>query len=111
MGYRRLITYTLPQEGGASLRAAGWKCIGERGGGLLSTADDHRFAYATAGLQSKNADIDLLIPVNDSRFGLRARLRSTFSAGWFAQIHYEYTGRQDPDIKIVNIGMGVGRTF
>lgn len=33
MGYRRLITYTLPQEGGASLRAAGWKCIGERGGG------------------------------------------------------------------------------
>lgn len=33
LGYRRLITYTLPAEGGASLRAAGWKCIGERGGG------------------------------------------------------------------------------
>lgn len=28
MGYRRLITYTLPEESGASLRAAGWKCIG-----------------------------------------------------------------------------------
>jgi hypothetical protein len=33
LGYRRLITYTLPEEGGASVRAAGWKLIGERGGG------------------------------------------------------------------------------
>lgn len=33
MGYRRLITYTLPEEGGASLRASGFKCLGERGGG------------------------------------------------------------------------------
>lgn len=33
MGYRRLITYTLPTECGASLRGAGWKLIGERGGG------------------------------------------------------------------------------
>jgi hypothetical protein len=33
MGYRRLITYTLPQEGGASLRAAGWTNVGLRGGG------------------------------------------------------------------------------
>lgn len=33
LGYRRLITYTLPAEGGASLRGAGWKLIGERGGG------------------------------------------------------------------------------
>jgi len=33
LGYRRLITYTLPEEGGASLRAAGWKLLGERGGG------------------------------------------------------------------------------
>jgi len=33
MGYKRLITYTLPEESGASLKAAGWKCIGEAGGG------------------------------------------------------------------------------
>lgn len=33
LGYRKLITYTLPEEGGASLRAAGWRLIGERGGG------------------------------------------------------------------------------
>ena len=36
MGYRRLITYTLPEEGGASLRAAGFKLIGEAGGGSWS---------------------------------------------------------------------------
>ena len=33
LGYRKLITYTLPEEGGASLNAAGWKCIGEAGSG------------------------------------------------------------------------------
>ena len=33
MGYKKLITYTLPGEGGASLRGAGWKCLGEAGGG------------------------------------------------------------------------------
>ena len=33
MGYRRLITYTLPEEGGGSLKGAGFKLVGERGGG------------------------------------------------------------------------------
>jgi len=33
LGYRRIITYTLPEEGGASLRGAGWRLLGERGGG------------------------------------------------------------------------------
>jgi hypothetical protein len=33
LGYKRLITYTLPEEGGPSLRGAGWKCIGGKGGG------------------------------------------------------------------------------
>lgn len=32
LGYRRLITYTLKSEPGTSLRAAGWTCLGERGG-------------------------------------------------------------------------------
>ncbi len=36
LGYVRLGTYTLPSEGGASLRAAGWKLLGERGGGKWS---------------------------------------------------------------------------
>jgi hypothetical protein len=33
MGFKKLITYTLPSESGASLRGAGWSCIGEAGGG------------------------------------------------------------------------------
>lgn len=33
LGYRRLVTYTLPEEGGGSLRAAGWRLVGEAGGG------------------------------------------------------------------------------
>jgi hypothetical protein len=36
LGYRRLVTYTLPSEGGASLRAAGWRLIGKAGGGSWS---------------------------------------------------------------------------
>ena len=37
LGYRRLITYTLPEEGGASLRGAGWTLLGLRGGGNWNT--------------------------------------------------------------------------
>lgn len=36
LGYRRLVTYTLPSESGASLRGAGWRLIGEAGGGSWS---------------------------------------------------------------------------
>ena len=34
LGYRKILTYTLPSEGGASLRGAGWMDEGEAGGGL-----------------------------------------------------------------------------
>lgn len=36
MGYSRLITYTLKSESGSSLKAAGWRTIGEAGGGSWS---------------------------------------------------------------------------
>ena len=42
MGYRRLITYTLPEESGSSLRGAGWRLIGEAGGGSWSRKDRPR---------------------------------------------------------------------
>ncbi len=29
LGYRKLVTYTLASEGGSSLRAAGWRVVGE----------------------------------------------------------------------------------
>lgn len=32
LGYRSLITFTLPEEGGASLRAAGWRLVGSTPG-------------------------------------------------------------------------------
>lgn len=36
MGYTRLITYTLIEEGGASLKASGWKVVGQTRGGSWS---------------------------------------------------------------------------
>jgi hypothetical protein len=36
-GFRRLITYTLQDESGASLRAVGWRLVGQRGGGNWNT--------------------------------------------------------------------------
>lgn len=46
LGWSKIITYTLPEEGGASLRASGWVCVGEAGGGSWTRgtrvrADDH----------------------------------------------------------------------
>ena len=42
IGYRRLVTYTLPEEGGSSLRAAGFVLVGEAGGGSWSRSDRPR---------------------------------------------------------------------
>src|SRR5689334_25272893 len=42
LGYRKLITYTLPMESGVSLTAAGWRCIGEAGGGKWGRANRPR---------------------------------------------------------------------
>lgn len=36
MGYRRLITYTLAEEPGVSLRASGWRLVGQTSGGSWS---------------------------------------------------------------------------
>ena len=51
LGYLRIGTYTLPDEGGASLRGAGWKLIGERGGGSWSR--ENRPRIDTAPTQGK----------------------------------------------------------
>lgn len=32
MGYKRLVTYILESESGVSLKAAGWRCVGQAGG-------------------------------------------------------------------------------
>lgn len=38
MGFRRMVTYTLPSETGASLRGAGFRLVGKAGGGSWSRA-------------------------------------------------------------------------
>ena len=46
LGYKKLVTYILESEKGTSLKAAGWRCLGEAGGGSWSRqsrvrVDDH----------------------------------------------------------------------
>ncbi len=42
LGWKRLVTYTRAEEGGASLRAAGWRVVGEAGGGSWSRRERPR---------------------------------------------------------------------
>lgn len=42
LGYRRCVTYTLITEAGTSMKASGWKCIGECGGGAWSRRERPR---------------------------------------------------------------------
>lgn len=62
LGYSRIGTYTLPEEGGASLRATGWKLIGKAGGGSWSSpsrprVDKHplqaKFLWETTSTQAE----------------------------------------------------------
>ena len=43
MGYRKLITYTLVEEKGTSLKAAGWREVGKAGGGTWNRPNTGRF--------------------------------------------------------------------
>ncbi len=43
MGYRRILTYILAEEPGTTLRATGWKCMGEAGGGSWNRLNSGRF--------------------------------------------------------------------
>jgi hypothetical protein len=51
LGYKRLITYILGSEPGTSLKAAGWKLLGARGGGSWSR--DSRKRVDTHPLEQK----------------------------------------------------------
>lgn len=51
LGYKRVITYILKSEPGTSLKAAGWKLIGERGGGSWSWKDRPRVDKHPTGLK------------------------------------------------------------
>jgi hypothetical protein len=53
LGDKRLITYTLPEEGGSSLRASGWKLLGEAGGGTWNRPNSSRPRVDTHPMQTK----------------------------------------------------------
>jgi L-amino acid N-acyltransferase YncA len=53
LGYRRLITYTLASEGGVSLRAAGWRIVGEVKGRSWHTPSRPRVVKNPAQLEMK----------------------------------------------------------
>lgn len=46
LGYERLLTYTLPEEGGASLRGAGFTLVARTRGGSWDTPSRRRGDYA-----------------------------------------------------------------
>lgn len=53
MGGVKVITYTLPEEGGASLRAAGWVEKGEAGGGTWSRPSRPRTDKAPTAVKTR----------------------------------------------------------
>ncbi len=53
LGYRQLITYILASETGASLRGAGWICLGKAGGLKWNTPSRPRVDKAPAQLKIK----------------------------------------------------------
>lgn len=52
LGYRRLITYTLKEEPGTSLFAAGWKVVGQTQGGSWDTPSRPRVDKAPIGIKT-----------------------------------------------------------
>jgi hypothetical protein len=53
LGYLRGVTYTLPEEGGASLRASGWTLDGDAGGGQWGRVSRPRAAKAPTSIKSR----------------------------------------------------------
>jgi len=68
MGYAKIQTYTLPEEGGASLRGAGWTDEGTAGGGQWRHTDGRQrcttqpTAPKTRWCRSLNRPVDVQLP-------------------------------------------------
>jgi hypothetical protein len=53
LGYTKFVTYTLPSEGGASLRASGWREAGAAGGGEWTRESRVRDAAAKPDIKTR----------------------------------------------------------
>lgn len=63
LGFRKIGTYILDSEPGTSLKAAGWKCLGARGGGSWSVPSRPRIdKHPTQGKLLFEASLDDEIP-------------------------------------------------
>lgn len=81
MGYERIQTYTLPEEGGASLRATGWRDEGLAGGGQWKHTDgkprrtDQPTSIKTRWACDLNPSrADVVLPVNVSETNHQAAM-------------------------------------
>ena len=67
LGFRRIQTYTLPEEGGASLRAVGWRNEGGAGGGSWSRTGRARTDHQPTSVKTRWAcDLsarDVVVPL------------------------------------------------
>lgn len=88
LGYKSLITYILINEPGVTLRAAGWKLIGEAGGGSWSVPsrpreDDHPtgtkllYEICVHGFTVKDKIKRLKVPLNKSFTVMQTKLALT----------------------------------
>lgn len=64
MGYRRLITYTLPEEGGASMRAVGWHPVEGIGGQPWTNREGRSANEHTDGVPKVRWEVNLGVPDN-----------------------------------------------
>ena len=70
LGYKQIQTYTLPAEGGASLRASGWVCEGEAGGGTWDRPSSGRNRTDDHPITTKHRWVRLLAPRTADLSGL-----------------------------------------
>lgn len=69
LGYRRMVTYTLPSEGGASLRAVGWRRIQSVGGGEWSRPSRSRPASENTEIKVRWEVGEVCATIHPSRRG------------------------------------------
>ena len=110
MGYRRAVTYTLRSERGTSVRGAGWKCIGETGGGSWSRERRPRIDLHPIQGQAAVGNLGLMLDgrqVLDNALSERAFQRQVAElaelTGW--RVYHTYDSRRSspgfPDLVLV----------